>query len=120
MSEMLLDFLRVLVAIPAIERRRRHLGLHESVALSRSDALKRQKRNSVARMRLRRVIAVVDSMMPDGANCVRRSLTEMALDAGAAEEPLYAGLRRGGGARSGHAWLKSQPVTESYDVVVSV
>jgi hypothetical protein len=118
--ETLANLLSALAALPVAEWRRRTVSLHHAVALARADAAGRPKRTATARQQLRRVIAAVDARMPGGPNCVRRSLMEMSLDAGAARELLHAGLRRGGGPGSGHAWLKSQPVSESYDVVISV
>jgi hypothetical protein len=114
------DLLKVLLRLPLVEWRRRRLSLHRAVALTRSRSGRSRKRDEDGRLKLRRAIAALDARMPGGPNCVRRSLLEMTLDAGAAAEPLYAGLRRGGGPRSGHAWLQSHQVHESYDVVVSV
>jgi hypothetical protein len=114
------DLLRVLRVLPLIEWRRRRLGLHAAVVLSRADAGNRCKRSAEDRARLRRVIGAVDVRMPGGANCVRRALLEMALDGGAARERLFAGLRRGGGKGSGHMWLESDPARETYDAVISI
>jgi len=63
----------------------------------------------VARERLRRTIRFVDRLFPSGPNCYRRTLTEIALDAGAAAEPVHMGLQANGGPRSGHIWLASAP-----------
>ena len=114
------NLLRVLIALPIVEWRRRRVSLHRAVALARAGAGSRLRRSDAERLRLRRVITAFDARMPGGPNCVRRALLEMSLDAGAASEPMYAGLRRGGGPGSGHAWLHSQTVSESYDAVISV
>jgi hypothetical protein len=116
----MIDFLRVLGILPIVEWRRRRLSLHRAVARARADAGKVGARSTVGRARLRRLITAVDARMPGGANCVRRALLEMSLDATAAQERLFAGLKTGGGPRSGHAWLESEPVRESYDAVIAV
>jgi hypothetical protein len=62
------------------------------------------------------VIRFVDSLFPSGPNCYRRALVEIAMDAGAAAEPLHMGLLADGGLNSGHAWLDSAAdPTRSYD-----
>ena len=113
------DLFRVLGALPLVEWRRRRLSLHHAVARARAQSVRRG-RSAVERARLQRVIGAVDARMPGGANCVRRALLEMSLDAGAAGERLFAGLKSGGGPRSGHAWLESHSVSESYDAVITV
>jgi len=57
--------------------------------------------------------------MPNGPNCLRRSLLEMSLDRGAAQEKLLAGYKAGGLVGSGHAWLESESTSERYDAVIS-
>jgi hypothetical protein len=79
------------------------------------------QRNGHDRKLLQRVIGAVDARLPGLPNCYRRALLEMALDAGAAEEPLHLGLRVPGGHRSGHAWLggtsdQSVPFDVTFDV----
>jgi hypothetical protein len=44
----------------------------------------------------------------------------MSLDAGAAGEQLLAGFKAGGVPASGHAWLESHGVSETYDAVISI
>jgi hypothetical protein len=114
------DLFRVLGVLPLVEWRRRRLSLHGAVASARADSHKRGARSKSARVRLRRFIGAVDARMPGGGNCVRRALIEMSLDAAAGRERLFAGFRTGGGPRSGHAWLESHAVTETYDAVISV
>jgi hypothetical protein len=61
--------------------------------------------------------------LPDGGNCVRRALLEMALDGGAARDTFHAGLQSQGGPGSGHAWLAWQPTRDKndrYDAVISI
>jgi hypothetical protein len=114
------DLLRVLSALPLVEWRRRRQSLHLAVANIRAGGEKRAARSGAARARLQRLIGAVDARMPGGGNCVRRVLLEMSLDRGAAGERLLAGLRSGGGPGSGHAWLESHPVRETYDAVIAV
>jgi hypothetical protein len=115
----MLDLLRVLGALPIVEWRRRRLSLHHAVARARAGS-GRPSRSRADRARLQRWIGAVDARMPGGANCVRRALLEMTLDGAAAREKLFAGLKSGGGPRSGHAWLESHPVRETYDAVIAV
>src|SRR5258706_507164 len=56
-------------------------------------------RDEIGRARLKRAIGWIDAVMPRGGNCFRRTLIELALDAGAAEETLAFGLDVG---RTGH------------------
>jgi hypothetical protein len=114
------ELLRVLRILPAVEWRRRKSSLHNAVAFARDSSRKHAARSNVERARLQRVIRAVDARMPDGGNCVRRALLEMSLDRAAAGERLLAGLKSGGGPRSGHAWLESHPVSDSYDAVIAV
>jgi hypothetical protein len=69
------------------------------------------------------MIRLVDRLFPGGANCYRRTLLEIALDAGAAEERLFLGLKEQGGPASGHAWLESWPdaaEASRYDAIVEI
>lgn len=73
-------------------------------------------RDTIGRHRLQRAIRFVDRCFPSGPSCYRRALLEIALDAGAATEPLHLGLRSRGGPQSGHAWLASDRGSlERYD-----
>jgi hypothetical protein len=96
------------------------MGLASSVAYARRLGVAKSRRSPSERAVLRRAIAVVDRLMPGGANCYRRVLLEIALDAGAAKQPVMLGLRNGGGPRTGHAWLDGvEPSASSYDAVFS-
>jgi hypothetical protein len=119
-SLLLLEVARVLRALPRTEARRRRSSLHHAVAAARARAANAPARTDEARARLRRAIALVDRGVVGGPNCVRRSLLEMTLDAGAARERLFAGFRAGGGAGSGHAWLESQPTQDAFDAVITL
>ncbi|MEO5769585.1 MAG: lasso peptide biosynthesis protein [Polyangia bacterium] len=114
------ELVRVLRVLPSVEFSRRSHSLHQSVGRVRSRAAGAALRSEEARAVLRRAIVAVDARMPGGANCVRRSLLEMRLDAGAARERLLAGFRAGGVPKSGHAWLESHPNQETFDAVISI
>lgn len=117
---MLFEALRVLFAVPRVELHRRRSSLHHAVKTLRRGSLRRPSRSVEARLRLRRAIAAVDARLPGGPNCVRRSLLEMSLDGGAARERLLAGIVSGGGPKSGHAWLESEPADRRYDAVIAI
>ncbi|MEP6652742.1 MAG: lasso peptide biosynthesis protein [Myxococcales bacterium] len=114
------EVVRVLRVLPSVEFSRRSLSLHNSVRRVRSRAEGAAFRSQEARAVLRRAIVAVDARMPGGGNCVRRSLLEIRLDAGAAQERLFAGFRAGGIPKSGHAWLESHSNQETFDVVISI
>jgi hypothetical protein len=117
----LADLLHVLVLSPAVERARTREGLQPLLKRLRARGSSSRRRDPQARSRLRRAIGLVDRLFPGGPNCYRRVLLEIALDAGAAEEPVRLGFRAGGGARTGHACLESDPTSlESYDAVFTL
>jgi hypothetical protein len=66
-----------------------------------------RQRSPRERATLQSLIRLIDRAFPSGPNCYRRALVEMAVDAGAAVEPLHLGLAAEGGPNSGHAWLAS-------------
>jgi hypothetical protein len=117
---MVAEIVRVLVQIPEVEVNRRLTSPQKSARAARRRAVRAPARSSEDRERLRRAVAVVDRWMPGGGNCLRRSLLEMSLDAGAARERLLAGFKAGGAPASGHAWLESQPVSERYDAIIPI
>ena len=90
------------------------------MAAARDGGMRRTIRSLAGRIRLRRLIGAIDRRSPGGQNCVRRALLEMALDGGAAREQFFAGLRKGGGSGSGHAWLASETPIERYDAVIAI
>jgi hypothetical protein len=92
------------VAIAA-NRARVERGPARLLAELRARGSARRARDASGRQALRRIIAFVDRCFPSGENCYRRVLIEIAMDAGAASEPLHLGLRAHGGKDSGHAWL---------------
>lgn len=111
---------RVLASLPVVEIGRRFTGPAPLVARLRSRAMTRRQRDPAAREQLKKIIAWVDARLPAGANCYRRSLLEVALDRGAAQEPLFMGLSSDGGPRSGHAWLGDHSDGRDYDAVISL
>jgi hypothetical protein len=111
------ELARVLVAIQQAQTARATEGPAASVARFRAQGRLRPRRQGAALTRLRRFISVVDRFFPGGPNCYRRVLAEIALDAGAADEPLHLGLARGGSSGSGHAWLGDRREPDArYDV----
>ena len=114
---------RVLLALPGIEEARQQLGPRPAVEVARRLGRETHRRRSEsARASLRRAIGWADRrLLPRGGNCYRRVLLEIALDAGAADEPVMMGFRAAGGPGSGHAWLRSAPPQDQvYDAVISV
>lgn len=112
---------RALVALPSMEWRRRHEGPEPLLARYRELGRSGPRRPESGRALLRSAIGFLDRRFPDGGNCYRRVLLEIALDAGAAEEPFVMGFRLTDAANDGHAWLESQPPEDgeaSYDIVV--
>jgi len=103
------DLLRVVAVASWVERARTTLGPAAALTLVRRRGAARQRRDAEGRGRLARAIRVLDRFMPPGANCYRRVLLELALDAGAAREPVSMGFRSLRGRISGHAWLGAAP-----------
>jgi hypothetical protein len=56
--------------------------------------------------------------MPGGGNCYRRALLEIALDRGAACEPLLLGFTMREQRLAGHAWLAGSEDEAGYQVTV--
>jgi hypothetical protein len=99
-----------------VELRRRTWAPEELLAKLRERGHRSPSRDKANRLRLRRAIRLLDRCFPPGPNCYRRVLMEIAMDAGAAGEPLHLGLQKKGSPASGHAWLGSnRDSTERYD-----
>lgn len=112
------DVLKVIGVLPLVEWRRRRSGPLPTATSLRARGAGAPARNSDGRALLKKAIRFVDARLPGGPNCYRRALLEIALDAGAAREPLHFGLIAHGGPRSGHAWLGDPATAEdaaSYD-----
>ncbi|HVV15779.1 MAG TPA: lasso peptide biosynthesis protein [Polyangia bacterium] len=115
------DFLTLAWVLPATEIRRRRLSLHDAVASARRAGGRRPASAFTSRARLRRIVSAVDRRLPDGGNCVRRALVEMAMDPAAAQERFFAGLTAGGGPKSGHAWLETdRPGDGRFDAIFTI
>src|SRR5579863_8668813 len=109
------DVLQVLALLGPAELCRRYAGPKRCAVLARALGRRRASRIPEDRLRLRRFIRAIDVRLPDGGDCYRRALVEMALDPQSATEPLHFGLVRRGGPKSGHAWLDSDPTdSKSY------
>jgi hypothetical protein len=72
-----------------------------------------RERDPSRRRALRRAIAWGDGCL--GSNCLRRALLEIALDRGAAREPVHMGLKLQGTEPTGHAWLGEAESSSGYD-----
>lgn len=109
--------LREVIALaPSAERLRLRVPPERAIALMRAEGRAARTRGPIGRARLRRAIGWVDAAFPRGGNCYRRTLLELGLDAGAAEEPLVFGLDVG---RTGHvAFRHREPM--AFDVVFDV
>jgi hypothetical protein len=115
------DFVRVALLSVPVDRARRREGPAAVIARMRFHGKRARRRPPPDRARLKSLISLVDSLFPSGRNCYRRVLLEVALDAGAAEEPVYFALRSGGGAGTGHAYLASDGHPDTaYDAVFTM
>jgi len=98
------DCLGAVFALAAAEGLR-HGPLRKSLSIARAAGALARRRNRADRLRLRRLIAMVDGRFPDGGNCYRRVLAESSLDPCAATEQVFLGLDDSLTPKSGHAWL---------------
>lgn len=89
---------------------------HGAVTKMRARGAAAHARGPVGRARLRRAIGWIDALAPGGANCYRRVLLEIALDAGAAGERLVFGLDVG---RTGHVAFEDRE-ERSFDVSFTI
>ncbi|NOU28600.1 MAG: hypothetical protein HOO96_11900 [Polyangiaceae bacterium] len=104
----------VLRVLPPVERLLRGRSPEESIAGARAVGRSASLRGPEDRRSLRWAVAWVDAFAPGHPGCFRRTLLEVAADAGAAREPVLLGLDVG---RTGHAWLESAaPEQRPYDV----
>jgi transglutaminase superfamily protein len=93
-------------------------GPKRIVRMCRWVGTKSPRRTEAELVRVRRIIRFLDRLMPGEPNCFRRSLLEISLDQEMASQPLWLGIVRGGGPRSGHAWLAYQKGNDAeYDVI---
>jgi Transglutaminase-like superfamily len=98
------EVIRVLAVLPRVELGRRRQGTRGLIGALRRRGAAAAARGADQRQRLRRAIGLVDAACLK-RNCLRRALLEVALDAGAAAEPLNLGFRKEGPRLTGHAWL---------------
>ncbi|MBX3215462.1 MAG: hypothetical protein KF850_25720 [Labilithrix sp.] len=110
------ELARALGVAREAERLRRGKSPEEAVRATRERGRDAQARGPVGRARLRRAIGWVDAASLGGPNCFRRTLMEMALDAGAARETLVFGLDLG---RTGHVAFKDSE-ERAFDVAFEV
>ena len=104
-------------ALPHVDHVRKTHGPKPAATLLRSEAASAPRRDARGRARLARAIALCDRLYPFGrAGCYRRALLEIALDAGAASEPLHLGLAD----PEGHAWLPRAWPAERYSAVFTI
>jgi hypothetical protein len=115
------ELARVLGVLGEAEKSRKALGIEPAVAAMREHGARAVHRDPAGRLQLRRAIAWLDARMPGGGNCYRRVLLELALDSGAASEPVSVGVRARGGPGSGHAWLGPRlGSAERYDLELTL
>lgn len=115
----LLELGKVLRILPRVESLRRRIGLRPLLQQLRQEGTQASERDAARRRCLRRAIAWVDACLR--GNCYRRALLEVALDRGAAQEPLALGFTAKGATLSGHAWLapgEAEPA--EYDFILRV
>lgn len=110
------ELARVAAVVVEVERRRRRDAPERVVREMRARGAIERERGPVGRARLVRAIGWIDAALPGGQNCYRRTLLELALDAGAARETLVFGLDVG---RTGHVAFKGREdgTMERFDVV---
>jgi hypothetical protein len=107
---------RVVARVREVEARRRK-GTPQSVVESMRERGRRAPaRGPIGRARLRRAIGWVDALVPGGANCFRRVLLEIALDAGAAGETIVFGLDVGS---TGHVAFEHRE-DRTFDVAFAI
>jgi hypothetical protein len=114
-SRALRNFLRAIRVARSVERARFHYGPGVLLQRLRAEGARATRRSARGRRRLRRFISFIDNFFSTGRSCYRRALVEIALDAGAAGEPLHMGLKADGAVRSGHAWLGDAGISQRYD-----
>jgi hypothetical protein len=107
---------RAVAIVVQAERTRTREAPERAVALMRERGARQPARGPIGRSRLRLAIGWVDAFFPRGPNCFRRTLIEIALDAGAAQETLVFGLDVD---KTGHVWFKDAE-DRAFDVTFDV
>jgi hypothetical protein len=100
-----LELARASRLVSLAERARTADPPERALARMRELGARAVRRGPVGRARLRRAIGWVDALFRSGPNCYRRTLLELALDRGAAEEIVVFGLDVG---RTGHVAFKDR------------
>jgi hypothetical protein len=111
-----MELARVLRRVREIDERRQRDAPQRVLADLRASGATAKERGPIGRARLRRAIGWVDAMIPGGANCYRRILLELALDAGAARETVVFGLDVGS---TGHVAFEDRE-ERSFDVAFAI
>jgi hypothetical protein len=109
------DLIRAWMIEPTVESCRLTTGPKPLISRLRAQGTTKASRTDAGRSRLRFAIALAERLRGRKPNCYRRVLMEIALDAGAAREPVFMGIRDGGGAGTGHAYLPSHPDSRDVD-----
>jgi hypothetical protein len=112
----LVEVCRVLPILSRIELARSRQSPLRLLSRLRQQARRTPRRRS--RVCLQRAIRWVDARMAGGGNCYRRALLEVALDRGAAAEPLLLGFDMIDKRLAGHAWLPGSEQAGTYHFTV--
>ena len=110
------ELTRVVPMVREVDRRRTKDTPQRILAAMRARGAHRKERGPIGRARLRRAIGWVDALLPGGANCYRRILLEVALDAGAARETVVFGLDVGS---TGHVAFENRE-ERAFDVSFAI
>lgn len=110
------ELLRAARIARASETRRTRSSPERAIAEARALGASADTRGPTGRARLRRAVGWIDGAFPSGPNCYRRTLMEIALDAGAARETVVFGLDVG---TTGHAALKDRE-DRTFDVAFEI
>jgi hypothetical protein len=104
--------------VPRVQRWMRDFGPERAIEAARARGRHAKRHAAGERRALRWAVAWVDAFSPGRGGCYRRTLLEIALDSGAAEETVFLGLDVG---KTGHAWLASAADEQRpFDVVFEV
>lgn len=109
------EIIRAWLIEPEVERGRLGEGPVPLLERLRRWGRAQPTRDPQGRLRLRAAIGIAERLRGRRPNCYRRVLMEVALDAGAAVEPVHLALDSNGGVGSGHAYLESHDQTDGDD-----
>ncbi|MDB5217078.1 MAG: hypothetical protein JWO86_5005 [Myxococcaceae bacterium] len=111
-----MELARVVRHVREVDESRKQATPQRVVDELRARGANAKERGPVGRARLRRAIGWVDAALPGGANCYRRVLLELALDAGAARETVVFGLDVGS---TGHVAFEDRE-ERTFDVAFAI